>query len=968
MDPFTALSLAASIVQFVDFGTRTASKISELYHSASGLTQNQDEILESARRFEKLAEKLSRVSLPEENDASVIVDHASFHALLLSCKSRATDIIAMVEDLKVQKSRALWGSIRQGARGSRKRHEIEQLVAKMKELHDFLNTYLLALLCDHNSKVYRELLLVMNEQARMEVDWALDIKDIRDSLVGEIKAQRVAQKDSEPATMESMAQKLSTLASNGSTMSSGQGVLNNLTFPEMPMRHSNVAEAHRNTFDWILHQDGSDQKNSLAAWLENGDGIYWVAGKAGSGKSTLLKYLWKHPKTLELLRPWATPLELVVAKHFFWYSGNRLQKSQEGLIRSLLFEILRLCPHLIPMVFPSRKEQFVTAYWDRAELMDAFNCLIRQSIQKYRFCFFIDGLDEYDGDHFELVQLFKNLFNCPSIKICVSSRPLNVFQEVLGQQQHTCMYLEQFTRRDIESYVRDKMRNSARFSALEEEDPRSSELIEEIVEKAQGVFLWVILVVRSLIRGLTNADTFHDLQRRLREFPRELEPFLRHMFNTIDPFYQSETAKYCQIALHARSPYRLRTYSLIDEENLESALSVHLRSIEWGGPEALDKLRNTQKRINARCHGLLETYDSSQVVDFFHRTVRDFLSLDDMRASLHQKYPAGKDIHLLLCRTLLGELRCIPEIDHPTSVHSIKGSKSALKISNVRTTFDMKQCMDILRDFFYHVEQIELISDETPVLLIEELSEVLRVSLPALEFVHGFDNALDWKLDTEESFVRYSLDCGLVHYPAHKYMENPILMSDNPRKMLLIRLLSTPSTFVQKNYRTSDVIRTLLRQGTPANCTVLTEWGTEMLFSRSELTPEASCSNNSYFKKAQLETPWQIFLFYIYNRAHTASPSHLNMWFEVAKMLLEFGADTEEQVEVGRVNPLTLSDFFCVVFPPAEAQVLCEILREQSAKTKLEINDQLANTDCIGSERPVLKTSIFGWLTSWVPF
>lgn len=122
VDPFTALSLAASIVQFVDFGTRTASKISELYNSASGLTQNQDEILESAQRFEKLAERLSRVSLPEENDASVIVDHASISGAMGQYSPRDT------------------------RQSGRKRHEIEQLVDKMKELHDFLNTYLLALL------------------------------------------------------------------------------------------------------------------------------------------------------------------------------------------------------------------------------------------------------------------------------------------------------------------------------------------------------------------------------------------------------------------------------------------------------------------------------------------------------------------------------------------------------------------------------------------------------------------------------------------------------------------------------------------------------------------------------------------------------------------------------------------------------------------------------------------------------
>lgn len=37
--------------------------------------------------------------------------------------------------------------------------------------------------------------------------------------------------------------------------------------------------------------------NDFVAWLEEGDGLYWIAGKAGSGKSTLMKYIASHPST-----------------------------------------------------------------------------------------------------------------------------------------------------------------------------------------------------------------------------------------------------------------------------------------------------------------------------------------------------------------------------------------------------------------------------------------------------------------------------------------------------------------------------------------------------------------------------------------------------------------------------------------------------------------------------------------------
>lgn len=40
-----------------------------------------------------------------------------------------------------------------------------------------------------------------------------------------------------------------------------------------------------------------------------------------------------------------------------------------------------------------------------------------------RFCFFIDGLDEYDGDHEDVIQLLHDLARGKNVKICASSRP-----------------------------------------------------------------------------------------------------------------------------------------------------------------------------------------------------------------------------------------------------------------------------------------------------------------------------------------------------------------------------------------------------------------------------------------------------------------------------------------------------------------------------------------------------------------
>lgn len=48
------------------------------------------------------------------------------------------------------------------------------------------------------------------------------------------------------------------------------------------------------------------------------------------------------------------------------------------------------------------------------------------------------------------------------------------------------------------------------------------DLIGKVVTKASGVFLWVALVVASLISGMNYGDRVLDLQKRLDLLPSEL--------------------------------------------------------------------------------------------------------------------------------------------------------------------------------------------------------------------------------------------------------------------------------------------------------------------------------------------------------------------------------------------------------------------------------------------------------------
>ena len=129
-------------------------------------------------------------------------------------------------------------------------------------------------------------------------------------------------------------------------------IISSLGFPDMQSRQHSIAEAYSDTYQWALTQD----IHGLTTWLRTGSGIYWVTGKAGSGKSTFMKFLANHDDTHDLLAQWSGTLEsLIVVDCYFWYLGSPLQKSIEGLLRTILYQILRAHPSVTEVLFPSRR-------------------------------------------------------------------------------------------------------------------------------------------------------------------------------------------------------------------------------------------------------------------------------------------------------------------------------------------------------------------------------------------------------------------------------------------------------------------------------------------------------------------------------------------------------------------------------------------------------------------------------------
>ena len=160
------------------------------------------------------------------------------------------------------------------------------------------------------------------------------------------------------------------------------------------------------------------------------------------------------------------------------------------------------------------------------------------------------------------------------------------------------------------------------------------------MDRSSGVFLWVFLVVRSLLRGLDNQDTLSELTTRLREMPSDLLEFFQRMLDSIDRNYQAQSARLFQLRLVEAADYSLMTLSFFDENDLNFALEMP--STPWSGEELSQWQERAMARIRARCMDLLEVKpcspgESRLHVHFLHRTVRDFLMESDVQRILQTR-------------------------------------------------------------------------------------------------------------------------------------------------------------------------------------------------------------------------------------------------------------------------------------------------------------------------------------------
>ncbi|KAJ4245774.1 hypothetical protein NW762_013898 [Fusarium torreyae] len=564
MDPVSILGVTAATIQFVDFGQRLFSETWQIYRSASGQTLQLHNLSAVSSDISKLSTTVKESFQIREQDTSPLEGpDEQLQRLCQECDDIAIDILAVIRKVGGQFERELATdkSVGECFRAALKswweRDEITKIGDRLEKVHQEI-MMAATISIWHNSQSTKN----WEHQFSSKLDFMIEmlsqtLKKAERS--GPEEKQRYKQNVIHHTAVESMRrnhvtdQIISRLwradwkpdprlltsyprEASSSIEKINSYICNSLRFDTMDNREEAITKTFDRTFQWVFDRDpqvsseGRNMWSSLPDWLEGDSGLpYWITGKPGSGKSTMMKFILQNPALYQHLQKWSQGRPLYTIKYYAWKPGAEKARSEDGLLRTLLHQILSANPKMIPCLCPRRWSLFhavrqTDAFppWTTWELDESFGRLLQLEEGGPLLALFIDGLDEFDVAPLDLCNRIQKVSSHKTIKVCVASRPWPQFSDAFAASPGLQMHL--LTDADIQAFARGHFRGLKAFQELDDLYQGGGEmLLTELVTKAKGVFLWTALVTQTLLENLIDGSGLSQLQKDLETMPSEIE-------------------------------------------------------------------------------------------------------------------------------------------------------------------------------------------------------------------------------------------------------------------------------------------------------------------------------------------------------------------------------------------------------------------------------------------------------------
>lgn len=702
LDPVIALGVASNVVQFIDFGFKLVSKSVEVYRNRDllqhgGLREHVDQLvkfnLALKQKFQyfqregQISEERSNNKPEPTDEIELLLRSAVDH-----CISCAGHLMNAINKLPVLDSHAKWQSFRHALCSMLGKSGLDATTQKLFQAQQNVNLFLL-LYTRWTSTLQSHRVTLTCYESTQDTSRILDshhllggkiLQAINDSTGGlreQVRAIEEAFKQTEMYGIDTKnntkrlynIEKIEDFVRKSRNENSAlfriidedlykclpdiarHRFVATLDFDRIDDRYDRIEEAHRKTLQWILQPD--ERRNtvdSFPSWLEaeaSSGSVYWITGVPGSGKSTLMRYLSDSNCVKETLQQMNPSRAICILRCFFWHPGTQMQRSMEGLLRTLAHQAILdgyVEDSIIYKSFPLQWQSCMydhnpAVHWSIPELLILFREILEALSQRFTVMLFIDGLDEFGVDRQQREDLVNYLVNATSqlkVKMCLSSRPWNEFKDRLGAYPH--IKLEEINKEDMDAFVGAELAHSRAFQDLADisEDAKNDvfRLFEQLVTKSSGVWLWLRLVSRRLKNAAQDGKPLRKLRDTLDEIPPDLNDFFKHMLERIPDQDRVQASKVFQIVVddNAACLPDLMMLSFTDEQDDNFALSPAMGA--ESPVEILSRPVALRRRINSQCMDLLicppriktkradrcSVWDDTSV-EYLHRTVRDFL-------------------------------------------------------------------------------------------------------------------------------------------------------------------------------------------------------------------------------------------------------------------------------------------------------------------------------------------------------
>ncbi|KEF53506.1 uncharacterized protein A1O9_10481 [Exophiala aquamarina CBS 119918] len=349
----------------------------------------------------------------------------------------------------------------------------------------------------------------------------------------------------------------------------------------------NLTARNRSLLDRLRFEDMDDKRQyampepsydheyiwqtSFSTWLEKPDPLYWISGKPASGKSTMMAYLATSRRTIEMLESGGRTFKIL---HFYfdYRAGDALGNNMLGMFRIFLYQIASSDDNVRHRLERISSEGRLKLDSQR-HLFDATSEAFDECGKQ--LCIFIDGLDEFNGDLCELLQTCRSMVDRMSIKLCVASRPDSRVAQILNV--HETITIQDFNKASMRSYVDRKILQRSETD-LDISKRFSKQMVDDLVAKAQGVFLWFKFVVDEIIKKFDQGRSDSQIYTLIRRMPVGMDAVYGRILGKISSSHRAEAALILYLT------FQLRSLSKWTEQGVAPGLDFATTNLDhlWG--------------------------------------------------------------------------------------------------------------------------------------------------------------------------------------------------------------------------------------------------------------------------------------------------------------------------------------------------------------------------------------------------